>query len=317
MTAALLSRTTSWAHRVQKFLPSVVPTVHFPCHQKQQLRQQRIMSHSVDGSRWESLLPALRALDTAAICDADKGMFSKDNINDGNREYKGIKVLPPSLRPIHPQQLNTITGAHNISGTTTMVGWAKTVQCTQRNDFLAVLRGLMEVTTTESNNQDVVLVVDTCGSDRAVAGELFCLQALGYCRMAGMVVDGPVRDTIHVQNNILQQQKQPLFRMYATSVTPYSGTIQSPGCTDVSVTLSGGIVVEPTDIIVGDNDGVIAADADTLEQLLPDAQAIFDLEARVKEKLLKGEENLASMTNYDDHLAARLAGKPSSLGFKV
>lgn len=271
---------------------------------------------TVDGAtakRMEPLLQALRALDTAAICDADKGMFSKQK--NANQAYKGIKLLHPSLRPINNPNKSTAGGGGEISENSgvPMVGLAKTVQCTKRNDFLAVLRGLMEA---ETEKSDVVLVVDTCGSDRAVAGELFCLQAIQK-GLAGIVVDGPVRDTIHIQKLPLMCTQRNGFRMYATSRTPYSGSIQSPGSIDVSITLSGGIIVEPTDIIVGDNDGVLAADVDTLEQLLPDAQAIFNFEAKVKKELLEGRESLASMTNYAEHLAARLDGKPSSLAFKV
>jgi len=235
----------------------------------------------------------LQALDTAAICDADKGMFAKvDN-------YKGIKLLNFSIRPVNP------AGMHQTNAV--MVGTAKTVQCTQRNDFLAVLRGLMEAQAGD------VLMVDSCGSDRAVAGELFCLQALQR-GISGIVVDGPVRDTIHIQQRP-EVSSHTKIRIYSTSITPYSGTIQSPGSTNVPIQC-GGVRIESNDIIIGDNDGVLAADAETLQQLLPDAQAIFDLESKVKSRLLKGD-SLADMSNLERHIAARLEGTQSSLVFKV
>lgn len=264
------------------------------------------MSTAVDRSQQlATLLRELRTLDTAAICDADKGMFSKATNN--NNQYKGIKLLHSSMRPITN---NNDYKNNSAAGNAIMVGVARTVQCTKRNDFLAVLRGLMEA------QEGDVLMVDTGGSDRAVAGELFCLQAVqeGIC---GIVVDGPVRDSVHVQELVSSSSSDATetIRMYSTSVTPYSGDIQSPGSIQIPITC-GGVVVEPDDIIVGDNDGVLAADMNTLQQLLPDAKAIFEVEARVKHGLLKGE-SLASMTNYADHIAARLEGKESSLGFKI
>ena len=290
MTASLLSR-GSWKIVEKSFRynrESLFPMMVQP-------RRGMSASAVADRSRLEPLFQALRALDTAAICDADKGMFSKsNNENTGDYTYKGIKLLHPSMRPINP----SIAADNRV-----MVGVARTVQCAQRNDFLAVLRGLMEAQAGD------VLMVDTCGSDRAVAGELFALQARqkGLC---GIVVDGPVRDTVHVQELLASQ-----IRMYSTSITPYSGDIQSPGSVSVPISC-GGVMVEPNDIIMGDNDGVLAADIDTLERLLPDAVTIFEIEAKVKERLMNGE-SLASMTNYEEHIAARLQGEPSSLGFNV
>ena len=231
----------------------------------------------------KDLLQELRKCDTAAICDADKVLKSQ------SATYKGIKLLKTEMKPVNAQSAKHV-----------MVGMAKTVQCTKRNDFLAVLRGLMEA------KEGDVLMVDTCNSDRAVAGELFCLQAIQK-GLEGIVVDGPTRDSVFVQE--LSQ-----LRCYSTSLTPYSGSTQSPGSVDVSITC-GGVSVDPGDIVVGDNDGVLVADAKTLEALLPQAKAICGAEARLKEGLLNGN-SLDVLTNYKEHISHRIDGEASSLAFK-
>lgn len=233
------------------------------------------------------VLQALRQLDTAAICDADKIVISQ--LDDGET-YNGIKLLQPNMRPINGQSAKHV-----------MVGTAKTAQCTQRNDFLAVLRGLMEA------EKGDILMVDTCDSDRAVAGELFCLQAIQK-ELGGIIINGPVRDTVWIQ-------ELSTVRCYSTSVTPYSGATQSPGTIDVPITC-GGVTVDPGDIVVGDNDGVVVASLQTFETVLPVAKALCDGEAKIKEGMLKGR-SLKVLTNYEEHIAARLAGNASSLGFTV
>jgi len=76
------------------------------------------------------------------------------------------------------------------------------------------------------------------------------------------------------------------------------------------------VVVDPSDIVIGDNAGVVVADAETLEILLPKAKAIYEAEAKIKDLLIQGK-GLAVSTNIEVHISARLAGKDSSLAFKV
>jgi hypothetical protein len=78
----------------------------------------------------------LRTLDTACICDADKMLSSSSRNSSSSSAYKGIRVLNAQIRPMN----HTTT----VQPTIIMVGIALTVRCTKRNDFLAVLRGLIE-----------------------------------------------------------------------------------------------------------------------------------------------------------------------------
>jgi 4-hydroxy-4-methyl-2-oxoglutarate aldolase len=233
----------------------------------------------------KELLKELRGLDTACLCDADKSLLAAPETNVG---YEGLKLLERSIHPLNSCDHKIIAGV------------TRTVQCTEPNDFLAVLRGLDEA------QQDEILVVNTMSSHRAVAGELFCAEAerKGLC---GIVVDGPMRDTAYLESFSV--------RCFASSVSPYSGTIQSVGKMQVDITC-GGVPVSPGDILVGDDDGIVVASLNSFQMLLPVAKTIHDAEEKIRKCVSDGIE-LVSLTNFKEHLDLRLAGKPSALEFRV
>ena len=262
------------------------------------------MAHrrSCSSSSGGNLLNALRQLDTASLCDADKQLRRQRHTESSHR---GLQLLDPSkIRPIN-----------DGAASQTTAGYAFTVQCTVKNDLLAVLRGLVESShlvlgedSTSRKDPELVLVVDTLNSVRAVAGELFATQALAQGNLAGLLIDGPVRDTAQLQSISL-----PVF---ATGSCPDAGTIQHPGQTGCPVEVAG-VTVNPGDVVVADRDGIVTADCDTMERLLPLAREITDAEAAVKEQLESGTSSLEDLTNYREHLAARLRRQASQLEFRL
>ncbi|MEQ8232593.1 MAG: RraA family protein, partial [Gammaproteobacteria bacterium] len=126
-----------------------------------------------------ALREALLALDTSVLADADKS----------------LRVMGPELRPLAPGLK--------------LLGIARTVVAEE--DFLTVIRAIDESAPGE------VLVVDTRGSRRAVLGELFSIEARRR-GLAGIVVDGPVRDVATLRSLDLP--------VWARSHCPCAGTTQ-------------------------------------------------------------------------------------------
>lgn len=211
---------------------------------------------------------ALLALDCASLADADKSM----------------RVMDVGLRAIN-------TGVK-------LVGVARTVRC--HEDFLAVIRAL-----DESQPGDV-LIVDTQGSSRAVVGELFSLEATRR-GLAGIVVDGPVRDVSTLRTLALP--------VYARGLCPLSGTIRELGALQVPV-VCGGVAVNPGDIVMGDDDGVIVATAAEFRALIPAAREIEARELEVRARMAAGR-GLTAMITLAEHVEALQRGVASKLAFKL
>lgn len=129
---------------------------------------------------------------------------------------------------------------HKRSGV--MVGTAFTVR-TRPGDNLTIHEAL------ELVRPGDVLVVDG-GADlsRALIGEII-MQIAIWKRLAGVVIDGAIRDAAGVAELPL-----PCFARGVTHKGPYK---DGPGEINAPVTI-GGMVVQPGDIVVGDEDGVVA-----------------------------------------------------------
>lgn len=214
----------------------------------------------------QGLRTALLELDCASLGDVDKS----------------IRVMQPALRPL---QLG-----HKL------VGPARTVRC--HEDFLTVIKAIDESVAGE------VLVIDTGGSQRAVLGELFSIEARRR-GLAGIVVDGPVRDT-----KMLRRLAIPV---YARSACPVAGTTTTLAQTQCVIEC-GGVTVRPGDIVVGDDDGVLVADAAAFDRMLDGAAAIERTETVMRERMLAGH-GLIEMLNYRAHAAAISDGRDSKLAF--
>jgi 4-hydroxy-4-methyl-2-oxoglutarate aldolase len=196
---------------------------------------------------------------------------------------KQIRVMSDEIRPIQ-------------SGLQ-MLGKAYTVRC--HEDFFAVITAL------EDAEPGDVLVIDSQNSRRAIVGELFSTEAERK-GLHGIVIDGPCRDV-----STIEQLDLPV---YASSVTPVSGTTKALGEHQVPI-VCGGIEVNPGDIVFGDDDGIIVASIEELIKLLPQAEEIKRLERRVLDQLAAGT-SLLSLVNYAEHRDALRAGnKASALKF--
>ena len=94
-----------------------------------------------------------------------------------------------------------------------------------------------------------VIVVDAGGmTAQAIIGEIMSLHAEKR-GVAGMVIDGAIRDAGAIAESA--------FPVYARGVTHRGPYKNGPGEINVPVSI-GGLVIRPGDIIVGDEDGLLA-----------------------------------------------------------
>ncbi|WP_025038704.1 RraA family protein [Bradyrhizobium sp. DOA9] len=123
-----------------------------------------------------------------------------------------------------------------------MAGTAVTVK-TRGGDNLAILRAY------DFCRPGDVMVVDAGGdTTNALVGGImtFAAASLG---LAGMVLDGAIRDAAEIGART--------FPVYARGVSHRGPYKDGPGEINVPITV-GGMVVNPGDVIVGDQDGLLA-----------------------------------------------------------
>jgi len=164
----------------------------------------------------------------------------------------------PRLRPMHK------------SGP--MAGPALTVKC-RPGDNLMIHKAL-----TMAQPGDVI-VVDAGGDlTNALFGEIMVATAVKI-GVAGVVLNGAVRDS--------EEIGQGDFPLYAAGVTHRGPYKDGPGEINVPIAV-GGMVVNPGDIVVGDQDGLLAIPQPGIEALIDKARAHLETEAQTIRAMKEG-----------------------------
>ncbi len=185
-----------------------------------------------------SLLANRRVFDAAPV--ADKAVLDAlapipvAHLSDNLARQVGIKQL------------------HRYNRNGKLIGTAITVK-TRPGDNLMIYKAMEQV------QPGHVLVIDAGGSlDNAVIGEIMkrYLQQHGC---AGIVVDGAIRDVAAFESDS--------FPCYAAGHTHRGPYKDGPGEVNVPVTIQGQ-VVQPGDIIVGDEDGVVCFAPQAAQELI-------------------------------------------------
>lgn len=126
-----------------------------------------------------------------------------------------------------------------------------------------------------------ILVVDGEGDMRgALMGELMALDAQRR-GLAGVVIDGPIRDVAGL--------KELGLPVYARGTNPRVGTNRRVGRVGVPVTV-GGVVIQPGDYLVGDEDGLAVIPAAELASTVLAGEAKNRKEAEWAARIRSGDE---------------------------
>lgn len=157
-------------------------------------------------------------------------------------------------------------------GRQTMAGTAVTAR-SRGGDNLTFLRAL------EFCRPGDVLVVDAGGDlHNAVIGGILSFYAASI-GVAGLVIDGAIRDVAEIRERD--------FPVYARGVTHRGPYKDGPGEINVPVCV-GGMVVQPGDIVVGDQDGLLAIPPDDVEAVLAGARKTLENEANTLRAMREG-----------------------------
>ena len=155
------------------------------------------------------------------------------------------------LRPMH--------------GSGRMAGPALTVK-TRPGDNLMVHKALQLAVPGD------VIVVDAGGDlTNAIIGEIMVGDAV-LRRLGGIVINGAIRDA-----GALRAGDFPVFAAGVTHRGPYK---DGPGEINVPIAIDG-MVIEPGDLVIGDDDGLLCVPYAEAAHLLAAAQAKQEVEARM------------------------------------
>ena len=180
-------------------------------------------------------------------------------------------IVTPHLSD-NMERLSGIVGLGAYHDGSKLVGTALTVKC-RPGDNLFIYQAL---TLLEPGQ---VLVVDGAGhGENALVGELIKLYAQQR-GCAGFVIDGAIRDVAAFASDS--------FPCYARSNTHRGPFKHGPGAINIPVTV-GGQVVNPGDIVVGDEEGLVTFPASEAERLIDAAHQSARKEQGIMEEIATG-----------------------------
>ena len=168
-----------------------------------------------------------------------------------------------------------------------MVGPALTVKCRAGDNL--TLHAALNI----CQEGDVLVVSNEEDDTRALMGEIMMAYLKCTKKVAGIVLDGPIRD--------IDEIGKWDFPVYCTGTTPGGPYKEGPGEVNVPIAC-GGVSVNPGDIILADPDGVIVIPRGDSAQILKDAQ---EFQAADEKKLLAAKNGTANRAWVDKSLAEK------------
>jgi regulator of RNase E activity RraA len=152
-------------------------------------------------------------------------------------------------------------------------GPAITAKCCP-GDMLTALKALDDIT------EGQVLVIDGGGITKySLFGDLMARQAK-IKRVSGVVVDGAIRDVKSIKGEGIS--------VFCRGIVTRAGTATRLGEINAPV-VCGGVIVNPGDWIVGDDDGVVVIPKDKVENIIHIAEETLKREAIIREAIEQGK----------------------------
>jgi 4-hydroxy-4-methyl-2-oxoglutarate aldolase len=146
---------------------------------------------------------------------------------------------------------------------------------------------------------DVLVIDDGGGHNTAAFGHNMSLRA-GSVGVVGVVTNGAIRD--------LQLLRKDQFPVFCSGVCPRSPQKNTPGSVNVPIQV-GGVVVNPGDIVVGDDDGVAVVPVTIARELIHQAEDRMKMEYQQAEDIRSGKaplEILHGASWVDDALRGKI-----------
>lgn len=178
--------------------------------------------------------------------------------------------------PIISDNLNRLYGTESsikaMHPSKKMIGTALTVN-TRAGDNLMVHKAI------DIAEPGDIIVVNADGEmTQAILGEIM-LRIAEKNQIAGFLIDGAVRDS-----NAFYKRDFPCFAKGVTHRGPYK---EGPGEINVPVTI-GKMIVYPGDIVVGDEDGVVAVSSEEAERILIKSEEQLQKEYQIFDQIENG-----------------------------
>lgn len=143
------------------------------------------------------------------------------------------------------------------------------------------------------NEGDVIVVSNEEDNTRSLMGEIMMAYLKYTKKIAGIVLDGPIRD--------IDEIGKWDFPVYCTGTTPGGPYKEGPG--EINVPIScGGVSVNPGDIILADPDGVIVIPRKDAAQVLEEAKKF---QAADEKKLAAAKDGTANRAWVEKSLAEK------------
>ncbi|MDH3364626.1 MAG: orotidine 5'-phosphate decarboxylase [Thermoplasmata archaeon] len=181
-------------------------------------------------------------------------MVSAPNVTDALHRKGAMKGIVPRMAPGVKMVGRALT-VQTVNG-----DWAKSVEAINRA------------------SEGDVIVIDSCGGDIAVWGELASWSCLTK-GVKGVVIDGAVRDV----DSIVEMR----FPCFSKHVAPNAGEPKGYGGIGEEISC-GGVTVRTGDWVIGDESGVVVVPQENAVEVANRAVDIMEREERLREEIKRG-----------------------------